>query len=423
EAYQKGVAAGALFGRSKLLGFARSSGSYGESKNLPLNQAYMRSLERSLARMVACQLFTTGDWKVLLSGRQITLGSRPSAGTSPTNLPVSDISGLLPTLTWRTLRHFYIPKHSDLWIEDWETKIGKILQQAHGQDVHTISGIPALLADFARRSCEKFNVRNLNQLWPNLRHVVYGGENLSAERKQEFTGRWFEQGHKISYSETYFATEGPLGFSYNPGEEGLALNSLENLYLFGGERGEMLFTHEVQPGARYSLYVTTPGGLVNYRMFDRVEVVSHRPLRVRVVGREKDEISMTGEKITLAQLDLALQASGLGAGTYPAVVWIEHGVTPYLAWGVCESLGPPQSEWASRLDEKLAAVNTLYAEALYVEKVVGPSRVIAIPSTVFEEKIRQHLGLAQFKPKRIFSSRADLAAAYPALNLSGISGR
>ena len=415
EAFQSGAAASGLMGRSKILGFARSSGTYGEPKNIPLNRAYMDSLDRSLVRMVACQLYTTADWKVLLSGKQITLGSRPSVGTSPTGLPVSDISGLLPTRTWRTLRRFYVPRHSDLWIEDWQTKIEKILEQAQAQDVHTVTGIPALLSDFARRACEKFRLKSLNQLWPNLRHIVYGGEHLSEERKREFTGRWFERGHRISFVETYFATEGALGFSYDPGEEGLALNSLENLYLFGRESGEMLFAHEIQEGVSYSLFVTTPGGLVNYRMFDRVEVVSARPMSIRVVGREKDEISMTGEKITLPQLDLALQASGLGGSAYPPLIWIEHGNTPYLVWGFSDANGPPQKEWAALLEEKLAAVNTLYAEALFVEKVVGPSRVVPVPSAVFGEKIRQQLGLAQFKPKRIFSSRADLLAAYPSL--------
>ena len=179
QVFHGGVGESHLFGRSKISGFARTSGTFGEPKNIPMNQAYMASLDRSLMRMVACQLFTTGNWNQLLAGRQIMLGSRPLVGKSPTALPISDISGLLPTRTWKTMRRFYLPKYEDLWIENWSHKMEMTLVQANGQDVHTLTGIPALIADFARRACEKFQLRHLNQIWPNICRWS-GKQNSSA---------------------------------------------------------------------------------------------------------------------------------------------------------------------------------------------------------------------------------------------------
>ena len=194
------------------------------------------------------------------------------------------------------------------------------------------------------------------------------------------------------------------------------MNSLENLYLFGRDNESLVFAHELQAGRTYSIYVTTPGGLVNYRMYDQLKVVSLQPLLVQVVGREKDEISLTGEKITLEQLDLALRNIGLTEetiGHYPPVIWAASADQPHLVWGFADSRGSPQEEWGQRLDEALCAVNSLYAEALLVEKVIAPSRIIAIPSSVFSEKLRENLGIAQYKMKRLFASYSDFVTAYP----------
>src|ERR1700730_16692454 len=101
---------------------------------------------------------------------------------------------------------------------------------------------------------------------------------------------WVEAASNVSFYETYFSTEGPLAFSFEPNEDGLALNSLENLYLFRPYAGDgsFLFAHELRQGDSYSIHVTTPGGLVNYHMGDRIEVVSTKPLLIRVSRREAD---------------------------------------------------------------------------------------------------------------------------------------
>ena len=418
RAFELGAAESRIFGRSKILAFGRTSGTKGEHKDIPLNQAYLEALDRSLIRVVGSYLHTTGEWETLLARKQILLGSRPLIGASPTGLPISDISGLLLTRTWKILRWLYIPRHEDAWIQDWATKAELILEQAYGQNVYSIAGIPALAMDFSRRAREKYNVTHLNQLWPNLRFYVYGGVHLSQEQRKEMHRTWFDSERKLSFVETYIATEGSVAFSYDPDDEGLALNSLENLYLFKTESDEssFLFAHELQEGQTYSIHITTPGGLINYRLGDRVEVVSRRPLRIRILGRENDEISMTGEKITLEQLDLALAAAGLNParfGSHRPVVWVEHSEKPHLVWGIPEKTGDLSGEaWATRLDEALCHLNTLYAEALIREKVIGESRIVSVPTSVFESYYNSKLGVGQFKPKRIFNSRADFAAVY-----------
>ena len=395
--FHAGALESRIFGRSKIVGIGRSSGSTGNPKNIPLNQAYFRSYDRTLLRMIACTLYSTGAWDFSLSGKRVLLGSRPLLEPSPSGLPVKDISGFLLTRSSRFSRRLYLPQHEDLFLDDWGKKADLILEQARGQNVVSISGIPALAIDFAKRVKSATGVERLTDLWPNLRLFVYGGVPLSPAQKQEIKHSWCGQDHELFFLETYFATEGALAFSFDPREEGLELNLLENLYLFQSRNGAFLFAHELEQGEIYSVFVTTPGGLIHYQMGDLVEVISTHPLRIRVSGREKEEISMTGEKITLAQLDLALAAAGFVGGTHLPVIWIEQDDRPNLVWGIPSSPLP----LAARLDEELCRVNVLYREALVHEKVIGPSKVVALPESMFT---------GRRKPKRIFNSRAEFEA-------------
>lgn len=418
EVFARGDRARRIFGRTRVLGFGRTSGTLGESKHIPMNGAYFASLDRTLVRMMASHAFSSGEWKLLLRGKRVLLGSRPRCGTSPTGLPICDISGLIPTRSWRSIRWLFTPKHADLWIEDWATKVERILDQAAGEDVVAITGIPALAMDFVKRARARYNVQHLDTLWPQLTRYVYGAVHLTEEQRAQLRNSWFASPSSLNFFETYFATEAPLAFSFEPNENGLALNTLENLYLFRAytNNASFVFAHELEHGEQYGIYITTPGGLVNYHMGDRIEVVSTQPLRIRVSGREMEELSMTGEKITTMQLDLALHAVGLDAtrlGSHLAVSWTEQGERPYMVWGVpAFASDRSAAEWAALLDQALARVNVLYHEALITEGVIAPSRVEFIPATVFDGVRDSQLGIGQHKPKRIFSSQASFASAY-----------
>ena len=417
--YENGSAAHALIGRSRLHAFARTSGTQGEPKHIPMNAAYVASLDRTLEAMVASHYYTSGRWDKLLSGRHILLGSRPRCGTAPCGLPVCDISGFIPTRTWWSARWLYIPHHKDLWIEDWSAKMDRILDQARDKRVVSITGIPALAEDFAVRAMSRFGISRLTEVWPDLSEYTYGACHLSAAEQARITRAWVGAERALRIYETYVATEAALGFSFDHRDEGLALNLLENLYLLSphSNPGEFLFPHEAREGIPYSVHVTTPGGLVNYRMGDLIEVVSTRPLLVKVVGREYDELSMTGEKITLAQLDLALEAAGLSAARftpYKPVVWIERAGLPHLVWAL-----PPATDGeaidlncAARLDQELCKRNVLYEEAKAREGVVGDSRVVTLAGPVFSGYQDGQLGIGQFKPKRMFQSHAEFMATY-----------
>lgn len=404
-----------VFGKSRLVAFARTSGTSGEPKDIPINQAYLKALDRSLVRVVASYLYCTKASTTFLQGRHVILASRPYIEDSPTGLPIVDISGFIPTRTWRAFRWLYIPKFKDLWIPDWSKRRDRALEQSVGKNVTTLSGIPALMKDFAKKARAKHHGAYLDEIWPNLTFYIFSAVPLPAREKSELRRQWFRHSHHTFYFvEAYFATEACLAHSFDPSREGLALNLLEYLFLFKERASDKagLLAHELEVSKTYLLYVTTPGGLVNYAMGDKIKVLSTSPLLIQIVGREKDEISLTGEKITLEQLRRVARELNIGATEF--VVW-PAGVSdkPYLVWGLSDTHRSTfDDRLARRLDQLLSTYNTLYNEALTIEKVMAPSQVQFIPKKVFAGYFGQKLGIGQFKATQLFTSRDAFEAAF-----------
>ncbi len=410
-----------IFGSAGLIAFARTSGTLGDPKDIPINKAYLKSLERTLTRMMASFIYSTGEWKLLGAGKHVLLASRPMVGTSPTGLPIADISGLIPTLTRKYLRGIYSPCYQDLWIKEWSKRMQATIDHSHGKNIVSISGIPALALDFVEQVREKNHGLFLDQIWPNLRFYIYGAVHLSLADREKIKQTWCRPGHNLHFVETYFSTEAPIAYSYDANHFGLALNLTENLYLFRcyQQADQFFFAHELSAGQYYSIYITTPGGLINYSMGDKIEVLSTRPLLIKVAGRDKEELSMTGEKITLAQLDLALNSLEIeNKLSFKPVVWIDHSEKlSHLVWGFPEFYKELLSDTSSGafnilLDDALCRFNILYAEALREEKVIGPSQTEFIPENVFKTYYDSKLGIGQFKPKRIFQTEDEFTSVY-----------
>jgi hypothetical protein len=92
----------------------------------------------------------------------------------------------------------------------------------------------------------------------------------------------------------------------------LALGS--NFYEFIPEqeadsaRPTILLSHELEANCRYSILLTTPGGLYRYRIQDIVEVTGfyNRAPLISFVRKEGEMTSITGEKLHVNHLILAL---------------------------------------------------------------------------------------------------------------------
>jgi len=420
--------------RERILAFAQTSGSTAAPKRYPITPAFVRSYQRSTVLMNASFFHTTGEWDSLFHGKRLILAARPVVERSPSGHDVGFMTGIMAMRTPAWVRKHFLPGPDVLKLSTWEEKIERILKDARSEDVRMIGGVPPLVLTFTERALKKYGVRSLSEVWPGLGVLLYGGVALSSRMKAGFTRNWQgETGRKLFFWEMYAATEGQFGHTFHPDWPGMVFNTLETFFQFteyGSQATEsMLQLHELERGKRYVVYVTTAGGLVNYRMGDVVEILSTRPLTFRVSGRESEELSLNGEKITPDQLESAVQlvSSERQVGDY--VVWAEEGTPSRLIWALASDevrgvqpagTGPGHERLAQALDQALSQVNPTYREMRVNDFLYRNPGLYLVSKDVFESYRARHLDQGQFKGKRLFQSRDRFEQTY-GIHTQGVS--
>lgn len=213
------------------------------------------------------------------------------------------------------------------------------------------------------------------RLWPRLA-VVSAWADAHARTPAADLARLFPHAHL--QPKGLVATEGvvsiPLG-----GHEGGALALTSHVFEFlpdGG--GRPLFAHEVEAGRTYEVVLTTGGGLVRYRLGDRVEVVGHRgrcPL-VQFVGRAGPVSDRVGEKLHEGHVRAALE--GLGLPHTFALVAPDGEARPvrYVLFVESPASDARLAEAACRLDAALGS-NVHYAHARRLGQL-GPLQAVRV---------------------------------------------
>ena len=134
------------------------------------------------------------------------------------------------------------------------------------------------------------------------------------------------------------------------------------------EPTDLLTVDQIEVGGRYSVYVTTSGGLYRYAMHDILEVTGFHRLTpsVRFVQKEKGIVNFTGEKLTETQvLSAATEALGRGGGNFIAAVGQPGGDSNPSYLFLAEFGSPPAERdargLAGELDALLSRNNAEYA--------------------------------------------------------------
>jgi hypothetical protein len=152
-------------------------------------------------------------------------------------------------------------------------------------------------------------IREPAELWPKLR-VISCWADAAAERPAKELARLFP-GATIQ-PKGLIATEGfvslPLG-----SRDGTALAVRSHFFEFLDVAGKVALAHELVTGREYSVALTTSGGLLRYRLHDRVRVTGFEqqcPL-LRFVGKEALVSDHFGEKLNERHVRAAFEALSL----------------------------------------------------------------------------------------------------------------
>ncbi|MFL9485161.1 GH3 auxin-responsive promoter family protein [Chitinophagaceae bacterium LWZ2-11] len=330
--------------KGKPLYFAKTSGTTSGIKYIPISKDSIPNHINTARNALLCYMAETGN-NSFVNGKMIFLSGSPVLERIA-DIPTGRLSGIVNHHIPRYLRTNQLPSYETNCIEDWETKLDKIVDETINQDMTLISGIPPWMQMYFDRLTERSG-KKVADLFPNFSVMVQGGVNF-----EPYKAKLFESiGKKLDCIELFPASEGFFAFQDTQNEEGLLLNTDSGIFYEFVPAGEIfnenptrLRLQDVKVGENYALIISSNAGLWAYNIGDTVKFVSTEPYRLVVTGRIKHFISAFGEHVIGEEVEHAL----LKAANEEGVKIVEFTVAPNIAQGEGKSF----HEWFVEFEEE-----------------------------------------------------------------------
>lgn len=228
-----------------------------------------------------------------------------------------DMSGISAKNMPRFLSNFfYKPGQKISRKPQWEERIRLIIENAPKWDVGILCGVPAWAQIVLEEIIKTYNLRNIHDIWPNLKVYIHGG--VAFDPYRENFKRLF--GEPVTYIETYMASEGSFGFQARPGTPGIKLVLNAGIFFefvpfdehHFDDNGELVghprtyLIDEVQPDTKYAVVLSTCAGAWRYLIGDVVKFTDVKEHEIVIVGRTKQFLSLCGEHTSVDNLNKAI---------------------------------------------------------------------------------------------------------------------
>ena len=353
--------------------FALSSGtSDTSSKHIPVTKDMTKAIQRtSIRQMVSLskydlpsEFFEAG---ILAIGGSTHLNKRGSYFEG-------DLSGIQASNLPFWFQHFYKPGKRIAKTRNWEAKLNEIVYKAQEWDIGILVGVPAWLQILLERIIEHYKIKNIHELWPNLRVYVHGGVSIEPYRKG------FDKllGRPIHYIETYLASEGFIAYQASPNRKSMRLvlnNGIfyefvpfeDKNFLANGDikpEAEAMMIDEVEEGKEYAILLSTCSGAWRYLIGDVVKFISVEDAEIVITGRTKHFLSLCGEHLSVDNMNKAIElVSDEMNIQIPefTVAGIPHGTLFAHHWYVGTDNVVDKDLLKARLDHHLKELNDDYA--------------------------------------------------------------
>jgi GH3 auxin-responsive promoter len=323
--------------KGKPIYFAKTSGTTSGTKYIPITKESIPNHINTARNALLCYMAETGNTK-FADGKLIFLSGSPELERVG-GIPTGRLSGIVNHHVPKYLRTNQLPSYETNCIDDWETKLNKIVDETINQNMTLISGIPPWMQmyfdELVKRSGKK-----VGDLFPNFNVMVQGGVNF-----EPYKAKLFESiGRKVDTIELFPASEGFFAFQDSQEAEGLLLNTNSGIFFEFVPAGEIfsenptrLSLAEVKVGENYALIINSNAGLWGYNLGDTVKFVSTNPYRLIVTGRTKHFISAFGEHVIGEEVEYCM----LKAAEEENVRITEFTVAPFVS----SDAGKSYHEW------------------------------------------------------------------------------
>ncbi|MBA2248980.1 MAG: GH3 auxin-responsive promoter family protein [Chitinophagaceae bacterium] len=297
--------------------FALSSGtSESASKYIPITKELIRSNTITCIRQLISLATYTNVPRSSVSRGWLMLGGSTQLQKGPTYF-AGDLSGIQAKNIPFWFQGMYKPGKKIAQLKDWSKKLDEIVEKAPEWDIAFLVGVPAWVQLCMEKVIERYNLKNIHEIWPNLAFFVHGGVSLEPYKK----GFNKLLGKPITFIETYLASEGFLAYQNKQDAKGMRLVINNNIFFefvpFDDENfdseGNMaedpkaLMIHEVEAGKDYALLISTNAGAWRYSIGDTIRFVDIEKSEIIITGRTKHFLSLVGEHLSVDNMNKAIQ--------------------------------------------------------------------------------------------------------------------
>lgn len=373
--------------------FAKTSGTTSGTKYIPITKDSIGNHINSARNAILCYMAETGNTK-FADGNMIFLSGSPVLERI-SEIPTGRLSGIVNHHVPMYLRKNQLPSYETNCIEDWETKLNKIVDETIHRNMTLISGIPPWMQMYFDELVTRTG-KQVCELFPNFSIMVYGGVNFEPYKAKLFN----TIGKKIDGIETFPASEGFFAFQDTQTEPGLLLMTNSGIFYefvaeedIGKPNPKRISLDEVKTGINYALIINSNAGLWGYEIGDMVRFVSTHPYRLVVSGRTKHFISAFGEHVIGEEVESSL----LQAAEEENIHVTEFTVAPFVSetegksyheWFI-EFGNPPENleAFSAKVDAYLREKNSYYDD-LIAGTILKPLKITCIRENGFIDYMR-----------------------------------
>jgi GH3 auxin-responsive promoter len=335
--------------------FAKTSGTTSGTKYIPISKDSIPNHINTARNALLCYMAETGNTK-FADGKLIFLSGSPELERVG-DIPTGRLSGIVNHHVPKYLRTNQMPSYEANCIEDWETKLAKIVEETINKDMTLISGIPPWMQMYFDELIKKSG-KKVGELFPNFSVMVQGGVNF-----EPYKAKLFESiGRKVDSIELFPASEGFFAFQDSQDAEGLLLNTNSGIFFefvpaeeIFNENPTRLSLKDVKVGENYALIINSNAGLWGYNLGDTVKFVSTEPYRLVVTGRTKHFISAFGEHVIGEEVEASMKKASEEMNIHTT----EFTVAPFVS----SDAGKSYHEWFVEFENQPADIN-VFAEKL-----------------------------------------------------------
>ncbi|MGK7389854.1 MAG: GH3 auxin-responsive promoter family protein [Candidatus Cyclobacteriaceae bacterium M2_1C_046] len=391
---------------------SKTSGTTSGVKYIPITKDSIPNHINSARNALLNYVHDSGN-SSFLDGKLIFLSGSPTLDVKG-GIKTGRLSGIVNHHVPGYLRTNQMPSFETNCIEDWETKLEKVIDETIHQDMSLISGIPPWVQMYFDRITERTG-KKIKDVFPNFSLFVYGGVNFEPYRKKLFESI----GKHIDSVETYPASEGFIAYQDLQAEKALLILLKSGIFFefipadeYFTDNPRRLSIDEVELNKNYALIINSNAGLWGYSIGDTVKFVSKDPYRLLVTGRIKHFISAFGEHVIGEEVEKAMF---LTREQFPEVELVEFTVAPLVSpddglprheWYI-EFANPPRdlAAFEKELDLHLRKLNTYYDD-LIAGNILKPLDIISVRRNAFIDYMKSQGKLGgQNKVPRLANDR------------------